>query len=89
MYQEQGLEKLGGSLVGLWGLMFGIIKYGSPLITLYFYKKGYICQENLGNFLRISTGIGIMIFLSYFIRGYGRSQSSIYRKFAKELEEVR
>lgn len=69
--------------------MFGIMKYGSPLITFYFYKKGYFAAEHLGYFMKISTGIGLFVVLSYCIRGYGRSQSDAYRKFIRDLKEAK
>lgn len=67
--------------------MFNLIKYGSPVISFYFYKKGYFAIEHFGYFFKISTGIGLFVVLSYCIRGYGRSQSETYRKFIKDLDE--
>lgn len=107
MYQMEGIEKFGSSLVSLvsclpvivvkflpksfasfqWSLVFSLAKYSSPIITLYFYKKGYFASENLGQLLKISTGIGIIVVLSYCIRGFGRSQSEHYRRFVKVLDE--
>lgn len=73
-----------------WGLVFSLAKYGSPIITFYFYKKGYFVNaESIGQLMKISTGIGIVVLLSYCIRGFGRSQSENYRKFVKVLEEAK
>ena len=72
-----------------WGLMFSLAKYGSPMITLYFYKKGYFAGENLGSLMKISSGIGLIIVLSYCIRGFGRSQSETYRRFVRDLEQTK
>lgn len=70
--------------------MFSLAKYGSPIITLYFYKKGYFASgESIAQLLKISTGIGIIVVLSYCIRGFGRSQSEGYRKFIKVLDEAK
>lgn len=66
-----------------------MLKYGSPIITLYFYKKGYLVTDNIGSLLKISTGIGLFVVLSYCVRGYGRSQSKVYEKFIKDLEEAK
>lgn len=68
--------------------MFNLLKYGSPIITVYFYKKGYFVSEYFASFLKISTGIGLFVVLSYCIRGYGRSQSEAYRKFVRDLQEA-
>lgn len=67
--------------------MFSLAKYGSPIITLYFYKKGYLVTENLGQLIKISTGIGLIVVLSYCIRGFGRAQNEAYRRFVRDLEE--
>jgi alpha/beta hydrolase fold len=70
--------------------VFSLAKYGSPIITFYFYKKGYFVNaESIGQLMKISTGIGIVVLLSYCIRGFGRSQSENYRKFVKVLEEAK
>jgi alpha/beta hydrolase fold len=69
--------------------VFGIAKYGSPLITMYLYKKGFFAAEHLGQLIKLSTGITVLVLLSYCIRGYGRSQSEIYRKFIKDLQEAK
>lgn len=72
-----------------WGLMFSLAKYGSPLITMYFYKKGYFAGESIVGLLKISTSIGLIVVLSYCIRGIGRSKSETYRKFINALEEAK
>lgn len=72
-----------------WSLVFSLAKYGSPIITLYFYKKGYFVTENLTQLMKISTGIGIIVVLSYCIRGFGRSQNETYRRFVRDLEEAK
>lgn len=69
--------------------MFSLAKYGSPLITMYLYKRGYFANEGMIQLFKISTGIGLVVVLSYCIRGFGRSQSETYRKFVSILEEVK
>jgi hypothetical protein len=68
--------------------MFGLVKYSSPLITIYLAKKGYFSStENFVYLLKLSTGLGIFVVLSYCIRGYGRAQSDAYRKFIQDLQD--
>lgn len=69
--------------------MYSLAKYGSPMITYYLYKKGYFVSENLGQLMKISTGIGLIVVLSYCIRGFGRSQSETYRRFVRDLQEAK
>lgn len=59
------------------------------MITYYLYKKGYFVSENLGQLMKISTGIGLIVVLSYCIRGFGRSQSETYRRFVRDLQEAK
>lgn len=46
-------------------------------------------MDNLGQLMKISTGIGIIVVLSYCIRGIGRSQNETYRRFVRDLEEAK
>ncbi|CRK99389.1 CLUMA_CG012594, isoform A [Clunio marinus] len=89
IYQMEGLEKFGSSLISFCGLFFSLAKYGSPMLTLYFYKKGYLAVDNLGHLIKISTGIGLIVVISYCIRGFGRSQSESYKRFVKVLEDAK
>lgn len=45
--------------------------------------------ENLGQLMKISTGIGLIVVISYCIRGFGRSQSETYRRFIRDLEDAK
>jgi hypothetical protein len=73
------------SFFSQWGLMYNFLKYGSPIISLYLYKRGYFAIEHFGYIFKLSTGIGLFVVLSYCIRGYGRSQSDVYQKFMRDL----
>lgn len=59
------------------------------MVTLYLYKKGYLATEFFGHFIKISTGIGLILALSYCIRGFGRARNENYRKFILDLEEAK
>lgn len=48
-----------------------------------------MATDNLGQLLKISTGIGIVVLLSYCIRGFGRSRSDNYRRFIRDLEDAK
>jgi hypothetical protein len=69
--------------------MFSLAKYSSPIVTFYFYKRGYFAADSFIQLIKISTGIGIIVMLSYCIRGFGRSQSESYKKFIAMLEEAK
>lgn len=67
--------------------MFSLGKYGSPLIMMVLYKKGFIAIDGIQSLCKFSTGIGILVVLSYCIRGLGRQRSASYRRFVQILEE--
>lgn len=72
-----------------WGLVFSVAKFGSPIITLYLWRKSYFASEHIAQLLKISTGIGLIVVISYCIRGIGRAQSETYRRFIHDLEEAK
>ena len=65
--------------------MWNIGCYSSPLLITFLYRKGYIVQESYTTVLKISSTVGILVAISVFIRGIGRSQNTMYRRFVKCL----
>lgn len=68
----------------MWNLSF----YTSPLIITFLYRRGYFVAESVASFAKVSTGIGLIVMISLCMRGFGRSQSRSYTKFAKVLQEA-
>lgn len=64
--------------------MWNIGYYTSPLIATFLYRRGV--TESITSMCKISTGIGILVIISFCMRGIGRSQSKVYSKFVKALE---
>lgn len=56
---------------------------------MYLYKRGYFAADGMVQLFKISTGIGLVVVLSYCIRGFGRSQNETYRKFVQVFEEAK
>jgi hypothetical protein len=69
--------------------MWSLGYYTSPLIVTILYKKGFFVAESIPSLAKFSTGIGIIVVISLFMRGIGRFQNTTYVKFAKCLENVK
>jgi hypothetical protein len=69
--------------------MWSIGYYTSPLIITFLYRRGYFVAESISLLAKFSTGIGIIVVISLFMRGIGRCQNRAYIKFAKALENVK
>lgn len=67
--------------------MWSIGCYSSPLLITFLYRKGYIVQESYTAVLKISSTVGLLVAISICIRGIGRSQNEMYRRFVKCIED--
>jgi hypothetical protein len=66
--------------------MWSLGYYTSPLIVTILYKRGFFVAESIPSLAKFSTGIGIIVVISLFMRGIGRFQNTTYVKFAKCLD---
>lgn len=69
--------------------MWNIVFYTSPIIIAFFYCRGYFVAKSISNVVRVTAGIGIIVFISLCIRGIGRSKSVDYIKFVKVLDAAK
>lgn len=60
--------------------------YSSPVLLSIMYKKGYFTHEGISSLWRLSSTVGIVFFVSMFIRGVGRMMSSDYIAFITALD---
>lgn len=64
-------------------LFWSISYYGSPLLITFLYRRGYFVVESISTLAKFSTGIGLIIALSFCMRGLGRSQTLAFKRFAR------
>lgn len=67
-------------------VIWNIGYYTSPLIVTFLYRRGYFVADSISTAGRISSSIGLLVFVSLCIRSLGRSQNATYMKFIRTLE---
>lgn len=68
--------------------MWNFSLYTSPIILTMLYRRGYFVMESLSSALKLSTGIGLLVLVSYCLRGYGRCRTLTYTNFLKALDQA-
>lgn len=66
-------------------VIWNIGYYTSPLIVTFLYRRGYFVADSISTAGRISTSIGLLVFVSLCIRSLGRAQNATYMKFMRTL----
>ena len=55
----------------------------------FLYRRGYFVAESFSSLAKLTTGFGILIVISLWMRGFGRQQSQSYVKLVKALENYK
>lgn len=62
--------------------------YTSPLLVGILYRKGYFVAEGLVTLTKFVTSIGVILVVSFYIRGFGRARNPTYQKFVQTLQKA-
>lgn len=65
---------------------FGI--YTSPLLVGFLYRKGYLVNDGLVTLTKFVTSIGVILVVSFCVRGISRASNPVYQKFVKVLNNA-
>lgn len=68
--------------------MWNVGVYTSPFIVGIMYRKGYIINENVPVLSKFLTTVGVLYVSSLCIRGFGRANNEVYKKFLKTLQNA-
>ncbi|GFU16528.1 hypothetical protein NPIL_547091 [Nephila pilipes] len=60
--------------------------YTSPLLASLMYRRGYFTTEGMITLYKLSSTVGLIFFVSMFIRGVGRIMNSDYLNFVAALD---
>ncbi|GFS55301.1 hypothetical protein TNIN_116731 [Trichonephila inaurata madagascariensis] len=60
--------------------------YTSPLLASLMYRRGYFTTEGMITLYKLSSTVGLIFFVSMFIRGVGRMMNSDYLNFIAALD---
>lgn len=62
--------------------------YTSPFITGILYRKGYFTPDGLVTLTKLVSSVGVILIVSYCIRGLGRASNPTYMKFIETLLKI-
>lgn len=79
---EQWSDKVISSIYMMWKL--GV--YTSPLIIGVLYRKGFFEQDGLVMLTKFATSIGVILVVSFCIRGFNRATNPTYHNFIQALQ---
>lgn len=68
--------------------MWKISIYTSPFLTTFLYRKGYFVADGLLTLSKFVSSLGVILVVSFCIRGVGRFNNPTYQKFIKILKEA-
>lgn len=69
-------------------MMWKLSVYTSPILASVLYQKGYFVAEGLVTLTKFVTSLGVILVVSFCIRGIGRARSPTYQKFIKTLQQA-
>ncbi|KAL3284192.1 hypothetical protein HHI36_018356 [Cryptolaemus montrouzieri] len=88
LYQPSTYERWGDQVISSLYIIWKLGLYTSPFIVGILYHKDYFTSEGLMSLSKFVTSIGVILVISYFSRGLGRSSDDTYKNFIKALKEV-
>ncbi|XP_022910096.1 phosphatidylserine lipase ABHD16A isoform X2 [Onthophagus taurus] len=87
LYEPNAFEKWGDQVIQSLYIIWKISVYSSPFLTTYLYRKGYFVADGLLTLSKFVTSLGVILVVSFCIRGVGRYQNATYQKFVKTLSD--
>ncbi|XP_018335468.1 protein ABHD16A [Agrilus planipennis] len=88
VYEPNLFEKWSDQIINSIYMLWKLGLYGSPLLVGYFYRKGYLTSDYFITLTKFVTSIGVILVVSFCVRGFGRSTNSVYQKFLKTLKDA-
>lgn len=89
-YEGNALEHYSDSIVRTTlcslSMAWSLGLYSSPFLLTVLYRKGYLTSEGMYSLFRLSSTVGLILFVSMLIRGFGRMMSSDYVTFIAALD---
>lgn len=62
--------------------------YTSPLIVGVLYQRGYFTDDGLVTLTKFFTSIGVILVVSFCMRGMGRARNPTYQRFLRTLNQA-
>ncbi|XP_030753394.1 phosphatidylserine lipase ABHD16A [Sitophilus oryzae] len=84
-YEPQPMERFGDQVIHSLYIIWKLGVYTSPLWGIMLYNKGYFETQGLAFLSKFVAGVGVILVVSFCIRGFSRAQNSTYQKFLEVL----
>ncbi|XP_048525668.1 phosphatidylserine lipase ABHD16A [Dendroctonus ponderosae] len=88
MYEEDPLERWGNQIINSLYMMWKVGLCTSPLWGSALYNKGYFQLQELPFIAKCATGVGVILVISFCIRGLSRAKNPAYLKFLDVLQRA-
>ncbi|XP_063700519.1 phosphatidylserine lipase ABHD16A [Culicoides brevitarsis] len=88
LYEANTLERWGDQILSTLNVCWSISMYASPIILMFAYRRQYFTNEGLPVIAKLGTGVAAIVFISFLLRGFGRSTNETYQKFAKIFQKA-
>ncbi|XP_066991578.2 phosphatidylserine lipase ABHD16A [Anabrus simplex] len=89
MYDPNHFEKWGDQVIQSFYVMWGLGMYTWPVVAAVMYRRGYFALDGILTIAKCATGVGLVLALSYFVRGLGRVTSPQYTEFMRVLNAAK
>nr|CAD7256650.1 unnamed protein product [Timema shepardi] len=81
IYKPGHLEKWGDQIINSLVVMWNVGIYTSPFLATVLWRRGYFVIDGVTTIAKFLTGIGLVIAVSYYLRGVGRASNPVYTTF--------
>ncbi|KAK4877496.1 hypothetical protein RN001_010002 [Aquatica leii] len=88
MYDASKLEQWGDKVISSMYMMWKFGVYTSPFLIGILYRKGYLAQDGLLMLSKFATSLGVILVVSFCVRGLGRATNPTYHKFIQTLQSA-
>ncbi|KAJ8953199.1 hypothetical protein NQ318_003238 [Aromia moschata] len=88
LYQPSSLEKWSNQVINSLYVMWKLGVYTSPFLVGILYQRGCFEPEGLITLTKLVTSVGVILVVSYCIRGWSRAQNPTYQKFYTTLQSA-
>ncbi|CAH2013610.1 unnamed protein product [Acanthoscelides obtectus] len=86
LYEPKTFEKWGDQVINSLYVIWKIGVYTSPFLVGMLYQRGYFEPDGLITLTKLVTSVGVILVVSFCIRGMGRAENPTYTRFLATLQ---
>ncbi|XP_066250455.1 phosphatidylserine lipase ABHD16A isoform X1 [Euwallacea similis] len=88
LYEPQILEQWGNQVISSLCMLWKLGLYTSPMWGIVLYNNGYFESLGLTTITKLVAGVGVILIVSFCIRGFSRAHNSTYLRFLEVLHKA-